>query len=127
MNGSLMLSVFTAPNGGPLRNSTWQSRFWTPAVWAAGLPDRLRIRDLRHTCAALLISGGAHVKAVQRHLWHSSATVTLNTYAHLFPDAMERVVDGLEATYREALTASRRPEPNSSVLTLETDGVEHAL
>jgi integrase len=119
--------VFTAPNGGPLRNSTWHSRFWTPAVWAAGLPDRLRIHDLRHTCAALLISRGAHVKAVQRHLGHSSANVTLNTYSHLFPDAMERVVDGLEETYREAVTACRRPELDARVVDLESAGATHVL
>lgn len=114
--------VFTAPNGGPLRNSTWHSRFWTPAVWAAGLPGRLRIHDLRHTCAALLISRGAHVKAVQHHLGHSSATVTLNTYSHLFHDAMERVVDGLDETYREAETACRRPELDARVLDLRVPG-----
>jgi integrase len=119
--------VFTAPNGGPLRNSTWHSRFWTPGLWAAGLPDRLRIHDLRHTCAALLISRGAHVKAVQRHLGHSSATVTLNTYAHLFPDAMERVVEGLEATYREAETACRRPGHDARVVDLEASGAPHVL
>lgn len=119
--------VFTAPNGGPLRNSTWHSRFWTPAVWAAGLPDRLRIHDLRHTCAALLISRGAHVKAVQHHLGHSSATVTLNTYSHLFPDAMDRVVDGLEATYQEAETACRRPELDARVVDMESAEVTHVL
>lgn len=119
--------VFTAPNGGPLRNSTWHSRFWTPAVWAAGLPDRLRIHDLRHTCAALLISRGAHVKAVQRHLGHSSATVTLNTYSHLFPDAMESLVEGLEATYREAETACRRPELEGRVVDRESGEANHVL
>jgi hypothetical protein len=30
----------------------------------------------------------------------------LNTYSHQFPDTMERFVDGLEETYREAETAS---------------------
>ena len=36
--------------------------------------------------ASLLVQQGAHVKVVQRHLGHSTASVTLNTYAHLFPD-----------------------------------------
>lgn len=119
--------VFTAPNGGPLRNSTWHDRFWTRAVSAAELPAGLRIHDLRHTCAALLISRGAHVKAVQRHLGHSSATVTLNTYVHLFPDDMERIVDGLEASYNKALTACRRPEGNERVTDLKGQGAQHAV
>ncbi len=102
-----------------------QVRTCLPAVWAAGPPGRLRIHDLRHTCAALLISRGAHVKAVQHHLGHSSATVTLNTYSHLFPDAMERVVDGLEETYREAETACRRPELDARVLDQRSPGATH--
>jgi integrase len=43
---------------------------------------------------------GASAKAVQRHLGHSSATTTLDTYAHLWPDA--------EAVTRRALDAWRR-------------------
>jgi hypothetical protein len=33
------------------------------------------------------------VKVVQRHLVHSTASVTLNTYAHLIPDDAQQVVD----------------------------------
>ena len=35
----------------------------------------------------MLIASGASVKAVQKHLGHASATTTLDTYAHLWPDA----------------------------------------
>ena len=34
-----------------------------------------------------MIDQGASVKAVQRHLGHASATTTLDTYAHLWPDS----------------------------------------
>jgi integrase len=115
------------PNGGPMRNSTWHNRYWRPALEAAQLPRRLRIHDLRHTCAALLISRGAHVKAVQPHLGHSSATVTLNTYTHLFPDDIERLVDGLESMYHEALTAYRRPEGKRNLVDVAGQKARHAL
>ena len=46
-------------------------------------------RDLRHYAASVLIDQGASVKAVQRHLGHASATTTLDTYAHLWPEAEE--------------------------------------
>jgi integrase len=105
--------VFTAPEGGPLR-SCWRRRFWKPAVRKAGLPEDLRIHDLRHTAAALLIRQGAHPKAIQAHLGHSSITVTMDLYGHLFPDA-----DGLDATFRQAAsrpeTASRRPGADATV------------
>jgi len=37
------------------------------------------------------------VKAVQRHLGHASATTTLDTYAHLWPDAEDVARRALEA------------------------------
>ena len=57
--------MFTAPLGGPLRPHTWIKSFFKPAIRAAGLPEGLRLYDLRHTCASLLIAQGASVKAVQ--------------------------------------------------------------
>jgi len=56
---------------------------------AAGLPEGFRFHDLRHYFASLLIASGCDVKAVQARLRHASATTTLNTYAHLWPDAEE--------------------------------------
>ena len=91
--------VFTGPGGGPLRNGNFTRRVWRPAVKAAGLPGGLRIHDLRHTCASLLISQVASVKAVQAQLGHSTATLTLDRYGHLFPDEMDRLAEALEAVH----------------------------
>ncbi len=44
---------------------------------------RLTLHQLRHQCASLLIALGADVKQVQHYLGHSTASVTLNIYAHL--------------------------------------------
>lgn len=55
----------------------------------AGLPEDFRFHDLRHYLASLLIASGGDVKVVQARLRHSSATTTLNTYAHLWPDSDE--------------------------------------
>jgi integrase-like protein len=64
--------------------------------------ELIRIHDLRHTCAALLISQGVHPKRIQAHLGHASITTTLDRYGHLFPDDMDQLADGLEATYQAA-------------------------
>lgn len=77
--------MFTSPDGAPLRNGNFRRRIWYPAVEQAGLPHGLRIHDLRHTCASLLIAAGANSKAVQTHLGHSSITVTMDRYTHRFP------------------------------------------
>jgi integrase len=63
------------------------------------MPDGLRIHDLRHTAASLLVSAGANVKVVQRHLGHSTATQTLDRYAHLFTEDLEAVADRLDQVW----------------------------
>jgi len=56
---------------------------------AVGLQAGFRFHELRHFYASLLIASGANVKLVQARLRHASATTTVNTYAHLFPDTDE--------------------------------------
>jgi integrase len=94
--------VFTAPDGGPLRHNLFYRRSYKPAVAAAGLPDALRFHDLRHTCAALLIGQGHQQYEIMRHLGHSSISVTVDTYAHLFPSRAEAVADTLEQVWAAA-------------------------
>jgi integrase len=48
----------------------------------------IRLHDLRHTCATVLLVGGTHPKVVQERLGHASITITMDTYSH--------VVDGLQ-------------------------------
>lgn len=54
---------------------------------------RITPHDLRHTAASLAVSAGANVKAVQKMLGHSSAAMTLDTYADLFDRDAEAVAD----------------------------------
>jgi integrase len=56
-----------------------------------------RAHDLRHVYASGLIAAGCDVVTVQRALGHSSATVTLSTYAHLWPTAEDRTRAGAAA------------------------------
>lgn len=63
---------------------------------------KIRIHDLRHSCASLLISQGNSIKAVSAHLGHAKTQQTLNTYAHLFPQDTQKIVDSLEkAVYKK--------------------------
>ena len=50
------------------------------------LPMGFRFHDLRHYLASLLIAKGCDVKVVQKRLRHASATTTLNTYGHMWPE-----------------------------------------
>jgi integrase len=110
--------VFPAPLGGPLRPHTWVKSFFKPAVRAAGLPEDLRLYDLRHTCASLLIAQGASVKAVQAQLGHAAASITLDTYGHLFPSDMEALADRLEQARMAALAMRERTQGGPAVVKL---------
>jgi integrase len=97
--------VFTAPLGGPLRESKFVPGYFKPAVRAVGLPATVRFYDLRHTAASLLIREGASVKAVQKQLGHATASITLDTYGHLFPDELDALAGRLEDLHDRALAA----------------------
>ena len=91
-------------NGQPLRVSTFRSAFGA-AARAIGVPD-LHPHQLRHTAASLAIASGADVKVVQQMLGHSSATMTLDTYGHLFEDRLDEVGSAMDAA-RAAAQARR--------------------
>jgi Phage integrase family len=93
--------VFTMPQGGPLRASKWGERYFRPAAASAGLPERLRVHDLRHTAAALAIRENASVKIVRAMLGHRSATQTLDRYGHLYPSDLDALADGSGARCRD--------------------------
>lgn len=53
----------------------------------------IRTHDFRHSCASLLINNGANVTMVARYLGHSQIDETLNTYSHMFPSALNDVLN----------------------------------
>ncbi len=69
---------------------------------SAGLLEGLTPHHLRHTCASLLVAGGADPVAVQRHLGHKDVSTTLNIYAGLFPNRLEEIAVALDVIYRES-------------------------
>ncbi|MCP4717464.1 MAG: tyrosine-type recombinase/integrase [Deltaproteobacteria bacterium] len=61
----------------------------------AGL-RRIRIHDLRHTYASLLIAQGESLAYIRDQLGHHSIKVTVDTYGHLVPGANREAVDKLD-------------------------------
>jgi len=106
--------LFTASNGSPMRNSNFSSNVWRPAVTAAGLPEGLRVHDLRHTAVAILISQGVHPEAIKRFLGHSSIMVTMDIYGHLFPSEQEALAKALDDAFTQSQTDKRRTKPAES-------------
>lgn len=60
------------------------SQAFRRAVEKSDLP-RVRLHDLRHTHATLLLRAGANPKVVSERLGHSSVAFTLDTYSHVIP------------------------------------------
>ena len=109
--------IFRRPDGKAL-DVRWAYGDASKAGWfrkaarLAGLSDEITLHDLRHFYASLLIRNGASVKTVQARLGHKSATETLDTYGHLWPDADEQTRNILN----EALVRLRRADGRFSVV-----------
>jgi len=57
---------------------------------------KIRLHDLRHSHASLLINRGQNILLVAKRLGHSDISRTLNTYSHLFPSQEEALISSLE-------------------------------
>jgi integrase len=84
--------VFCDTQGGYLRLSNLRKNSFKPILKRAKLPD-IRVYDLRHTCATLLLLADEPAKVVSERLGHSSITLTLDTYSHVLPAMQKRAAD----------------------------------
>jgi len=91
--------VFAHPNGTPWDPSTITHAFGR-IIRKAGLP-RVRLHDLRHTHATLMLKAGVHPKIVSERLGHANIGITLDLYSHVLPGlqqaAAKRFDDLLES------------------------------
>lgn len=61
-----------------------------------GLP-LIRVHDIRHSHASLLVSLGYQPQIISERLGHESPTTTMEIYSHLYPNSHNEVADRLEA------------------------------
>ncbi len=87
--------VFTTGIGTPLEPRNLQRAF-DQIVAIAGLPT-VRIHDLRHTAATLLLTQGVHPRLVMELLGHSGIAVTMNTYSHVVPALRKETANQMDA------------------------------
>jgi integrase len=79
----------------------FRRQVWYPAVAAAGLNIKVRIRDLRHAHASWLLAGGADLQVVKERLGHASIETTAR-YLHTLPEADETALTALSAIRNRA-------------------------
>jgi integrase len=58
---------------------------------------QVRIHDLRHTAASVLLAQGVPARVVMEILGHSQISVTLNTYAHVAPEVSRAAAERVDA------------------------------
>lgn len=56
----------------------------------------IRVHDIRHSHASMLVNNGADPLLIADRLGHEKVTTTLGTYAHLYPDKGQRLADDLD-------------------------------
>lgn len=71
-------------------------------IKASGV-KRIRIHDLRHSHASMLVELGFSPLEIADRLGHEKIETTLNTYSHLYPNKQIKIADRLDSEYKEAL------------------------
>ena len=99
--------VFCDEEGKLLWESTVRTCIFYPALHRSGL-RRIRIHDLRHTFASLLIQQGESLVYVKEQLGHHSIKITVDTYGHLVPGGNRQAVDRLDDPPEPPLAATIR-------------------
>jgi len=86
--------VFPTVTGTTTSGTNLLGRYFKPLLKRAELPS-IRLHDLRHTCATVLLMAGKHPKDVQELLGHASISITLDTYPH--------VIEGMDGGLADAM------------------------
>ena len=88
--------AFPSQKGTTMSAKNLTARSFKPLLAKADLPRSVRLHDLRHTCATLLLGKGVHPKIVQELLGHATIAITLDTYSHVLPNMQSEAVKAIE-------------------------------
>ncbi|HEY6539795.1 MAG TPA: tyrosine-type recombinase/integrase [Ktedonobacteraceae bacterium] len=91
--------VFPNEHGGYLGRA-WVQKHFKRLVEQAGLPP-MRMHDLRHSAATILLSMKVDAKVVQEILGHANISMTLGIYGHVLPSMQKDAVDAMDDLFGE--------------------------
>ena len=89
--------VFIRHDGQPLYPNAVTLAF-KRIINKAGL-KRIRLHDLRHTHATLMLKAGVHPKVVSERLGHSNIGITLDIYSHVLPGLQESAAEKFDRIF----------------------------
>ena len=102
--------MFASANGEPVDRRNLTARHLKHILKAAGIPETLRLYDLRHSCATLLLASNENPKVVAERLGHASVVLTLDTYSHVSPGMQQAAADKLSAFIPKPKAPAQEPE-----------------
>ena len=88
--------IFVTEFGRPVNVNSLVYKHFKPILKRAGLPN-IRLYDLRHTAATLVLTVGVSPKVVSEQLGHTSAAFTLDVYSHVLPHMQDDAAAKVEA------------------------------
>ena len=94
--------VFANRRGAPLELRNLAQRHFKPLLAAAKLTKKIRLYDLRHTHATLLMAEGIHPKVAAERLGHATTQLTLDVYSHVLPGMQEEAAAAIEGALGRA-------------------------
>jgi integrase len=94
--------VVTTEDGRPLHPESLSGLFVRQAKRAGLSP--IRLHDLRHSVASILLAQGVHPKVVSEQLGHATIALTLDTYSHVIPSLQEEAAGVIAAAVLPATT-----------------------
>jgi integrase len=92
--------VFTTAFGGPMRGNHILQRHFEPLCRRLGLP-RIRLHDLRHTAATLMLAGHQPTEFVSKVLGHSTPSITSDIYMHVTTAMTQAAVAALDPLFAD--------------------------
>ena len=116
--GEVTLWLFTTGLGTPLDKGNFHRWVWVKLLAKAGL-RYIRVHDLRHTFASLLIQQGESLAYVKEQMGHHSIKITVDTCGHLVSGRNRAAVDKLDGL--ETATV-RNPGATNDLNTVFSNG-----
>ncbi|MFC1993376.1 tyrosine-type recombinase/integrase [Chloroflexota bacterium] len=112
--------VFIRPDGSPINPNAVTLAF-RRIIKRAGLRS-IRIHDLRHTHATLMLKAGVHPKVVSERLGHANIGITLDIYSHVLPGLQEAAAEKFDRIFE--VDSNENLEPNVSKMLANGGEVE---
>jgi integrase len=105
--------VITTEDGRPLHPETLSGLFVRPAK-RAELPA-IRLHDLRHSVASILLAQGVHPKVVSEQLGHATIALTLDTDSHVIPSLQQEAAGVIAAAILDPASMQPQSAPKGHV------------